>query len=613
MRKIGLIMIAVIFISVSHLMAETFHPDSVKYHFNPVVVTATKAEGAQRDLAASVSVIDEQTIEMAATSSVLELVKDRVPGVYLTERSVMGYGVASGAAGALSIRGIGGNPVTGVLVLRNGRPDIMGMMGHAIPDAYSLSGVERIEVVRGPESFLYGTNAMGGVINIVSKERSKDGFETKVSGGLGSFASRKASLHHGGKTGKFDYYVTASVRRTDGHRDYSDYNGDSYSSHLGYQLGSATKLELNAHYSDIYLLDPGPENDPFEDHWYDLIRSGADMTISHSSGLGNSFLKLHGNFGKHKIYDGWRSTDRTVGAMFYHNAQLLDGNKTTVGFDIKQYGGEAEESLNKVPVINYEEQFIDEWAPYIHTQQLLFQRFIASAGIRVERHELYGSEVLPMLGVVSHLSPATSVRLSAAKGFRSPAIRELFVFPARNKKLKPEKMWNYELGVTQSLGDQTEIEAVVFRSDGTDMIRMQGQFRNVSWVNSGEFTHTGYELLFHYRPLERMMVTANWTDMDLGDETRQTPEQKLGVHLSYQLNRVRLAAGLLHVRDLYGADNRQQKLPDYSLVDLTASVRIWQEMYLNLHLKNVLDEEFYTMSGYPMPGRMLMTDLNYSF
>ena len=612
MRSV-LTIVAVLFLSAPHVISEPFHPDSVKYHFNPVVVTATKAEGAQRDLAASVSVIDEQTIEMAATSSVLELVKDRVPGVYLTERSVMGYGVAAGAAGALSIRGVGGNPVTGVLVLRNGRPDIMGMMGHAIPDAYSLSSVERIEIVRGPESFLYGTNAMGGVINIVSKERTKNGFETRVSGSLGSYASQKASLQHGGKTGNFDYYVTASARRTDGHRDYSDYNGDSYSSHLGYQIGSSTKLELNAHYSDIYLLDPGPASDPFTDHWYDLVRSGADLTVSHSSGVGNSYLKLHGNFGKHKIYDGWRSTDRTIGAMFYHNAQLIDGNKTTAGFDVKQYGGEAEESLNKVPVINYDEKFINEWAPYIHTQQLFFQRFIASAGIRIEQHELYGSEVLPMFGVVSHLSPATSVRLSAAKGFRSPAIRELFVFPPRNRDLKPEKMWNYELGVTQSIGEQAEVEAVAFRSDGTDMIRMQGQFPNVSWVNSGEFTHTGYELLFHYRPLERLILSANWTDMDLGDETRQTPEQKLGVHLSYQFNRVRLAAGLLHVSELYGADNRQQKLPDYSLVDLTASVRIWREMHLNLHLKNVLDEEYFTMSGYPMPGRMLMTDLSYSF
>ena len=218
MKKLSLCAFILVF-SVGLLYARTESQDSVKYRFNPVVVTATKIAGVQKDIAASVSVIDEKLIENSVANSVFDLVTQNVPGVFISERAVMGYGVSTGAAGGISIRGIGGSPVTGVLVLRDGRPDIMGMMGHPIPDAYSLDGVERIEVVRGPASFLYGTNAMGGVINIVSKRSTEDGFNTQVSAGMGSFDTRNYRIAHGGKSGIFEYHVTAGRNETDGHRD----------------------------------------------------------------------------------------------------------------------------------------------------------------------------------------------------------------------------------------------------------------------------------------------------------------------------------------------------------------------------------------------------------
>src|SRR3990172_4282864 len=274
----------------SGAMARSTFSDSVKYHFNPVVVTATKVNHSQRDVAASISVIDERQIEMATTSSVIELVKNFVPGVFVTERAVMGYGVATGAAGGITIRGIGGSPVTGVLVLRYGRPDIMGLMGHPLPDAYPTDGVERIEVVRGPASFLYGTNAMGGVINIISKEMKNNERTTRLSGGIGSYESRQLALNHGGSYDAYDYSFTASTRRTDGHRASSSYDGDFYTAHLGYPVSSNTNVTLNANYSAIYLLDPGQVNSPVKDNWYDIKRSGADVTFVHNGRWGESFF-----------------------------------------------------------------------------------------------------------------------------------------------------------------------------------------------------------------------------------------------------------------------------------------------------------------------------------
>ncbi|MDZ7372123.1 MAG: TonB-dependent receptor, partial [candidate division KSB1 bacterium] len=92
--------------------------DSVKYRFKPITVTASKINGAQREIAAGVTVIEERQLRTAMTTSALDAAKDYVPALFVTERALMGYGVASGAAGGITIRGIGGSPVTGVLVLR---------------------------------------------------------------------------------------------------------------------------------------------------------------------------------------------------------------------------------------------------------------------------------------------------------------------------------------------------------------------------------------------------------------------------------------------------------------------------------------------------------------
>ena len=136
-----------------------------------VIVTGSMPKVNLRTLPMSISVVGERQIEERMQNSVLPLLTEEVPGLFITQRGVAGYGVASGAAGAMSIRGIGGAPSTGVLVLIDGHPQYMGLMGHPLADSYQSMMTERVEVVRGPGSVLYGSNAMGGVINIITKKQ----------------------------------------------------------------------------------------------------------------------------------------------------------------------------------------------------------------------------------------------------------------------------------------------------------------------------------------------------------------------------------------------------------------------------------------------------------
>ena len=159
-----------------------------------VVVTGTRNAADIRHLPMTISVVDRPMLEKSASSSVLPALNAYVPGFFSTSRGLIGYGVSEGSAGQMSVRGIGGPAqaglqTTGVLVLIDGHPQYMGLMGHPIADSYQTMMAERVEVVRGPVSVLYGSNAMGGVINIVTRKMQEDGISTGIDIGAGSYGT----------------------------------------------------------------------------------------------------------------------------------------------------------------------------------------------------------------------------------------------------------------------------------------------------------------------------------------------------------------------------------------------------------------------------------------
>lgn len=137
-----------------------------------VVVTGARNTISPRLLSKTVTVVDLQKIDEALQPSLLPTLTEEVPGLFATSRGVMGYGVSTGAAGSISLRGLSGG--TGqMMVLIDGHPQYMGLMGHPIADAYQSFWAEQVEVLRGPASVLYGSNAMGGVVNIVTMHTTR--------------------------------------------------------------------------------------------------------------------------------------------------------------------------------------------------------------------------------------------------------------------------------------------------------------------------------------------------------------------------------------------------------------------------------------------------------
>ena len=181
-----------------------------------VVVTGTRVEISRKNVPMTVTTISKEEINQSEESALLPVISARVPGVFVTERGVTGFGVATGSAGGITIRGIGGSPNTQVLVLIDGHPQFMGIMGHPLPDAYISSDAEKIEIIRGPASILYGSNAMGGVINIITRKQKKDGLTGNARIMYGSFNTQKYMANGRFKKNKFNIFASVNHDRTDG-------------------------------------------------------------------------------------------------------------------------------------------------------------------------------------------------------------------------------------------------------------------------------------------------------------------------------------------------------------------------------------------------------------
>lgn len=226
------------------------------FQINEVVVTGTRNETDVRHLSQTVSVINRKAIEKAMQPSLLPILTQQVPGLFTTARGIMGYGVSGGAAGGISLRGLSGGAGR-MMVLIDGHPQYMGLMGHPIADAYQTLMAERVEVLHGPASMLYGPNAMGGVVNIVTRKMQEDGISTNLHAGYGSYNTLETELTNRIRKRRFSSVVSGSYNRTDGHR--ADMGFEQYGGYakLGYRANDNWNLRADVNVTHFNASQPG--------------------------------------------------------------------------------------------------------------------------------------------------------------------------------------------------------------------------------------------------------------------------------------------------------------------------------------------------------------------
>jgi iron complex outermembrane receptor protein len=577
---------------------------SVVYPMDPVIVTGTRIEVNRLNMPLSVSVVPELAIQESGESTLLPVISERVPGVFVTERGVTGFGVAEGAAGKISIRGVGGSPNTQVLVLIDGHPQFMGIFGHPLPDAYVSTDAERIEVLRGPASMLYGTGAMGGVINIITKKQHRDGLLLNARAMGGSYNTQKYSGSAGYKQRALSIFGSVNHDRTDGHRDErDDFTITNGYLKFGYHLSDHLKATIDGNLARFKTYDPGPEDSPYEgeDHWVDIERGKIALSLENDFGTVAGGLKLFRNFGDHELYDGWHSQDSNAGVLLYQGVNIFENSLLTFGSDYKHYGGEAE---NTVSGADFGKHSVDEFGAYAALQQTIEERLILNGGMRVDSHSEFGSEFVPQVGVSYHIGSRTTVKGSVSKGFRSPTIRELYLFPPANPDLEPEGMWNYELGLARRfLNERLNVEITGFIAEGENLIMTEGQFPNVENRNSGDFHNSGLEFEGRVSVSPRLRLAANYSYLAMDEPIVSAPEHQAFVECSYSTGILSLRGSVTHIGTLYTAVSGQRpESESYTLLGARLSVRPVTDVEIFLSGDNLTDESYEINKGYPMPG-----------
>jgi len=591
----------------------TLHADtSVVYPMDPVIITGSRVEVNRLNMPLSVSVVSEFNIEESGESALLPVISERVPGVFVTERGVTGFGVAGGAAGQISIRGVGGSPNTEILVLIDGHPQFMGIFGHPLPDAYVSSDAERIEVLRGPASMMYGTGAMGGVINIITKKQHRDGLTLNARATGGSYNTLKFSGSAGFKQNGISAFASVNHDRTDGHRDEKDeFRITNGYLKLGYRLSDTFQAILDGNFAHFKTYDPGPVNAPYEDedHWVDIDRGKVALTLENDFDGFDGGLKLFQNFGEHRIYDGWHSNDSNAGILLYQGIRLFENSLLTLGSDYKHYGGEAE---NTESAADFGDHSVDEFGIYAALQQTIRERLVLNGGIRLDRHSEFGNEVVPQIGISYHIGTRTTVKGSVSKGFRSPTIRELYLFPPANSDLEPERMWNYELGIAQRfLNDRINLELTGFTAEGENLILTEGQFPNVENRNSGDFRNSGFEIESGFALSRSVHLVGNYSFLDTNEPIVSSPEHQLFAECAYSSGPISLSANVTHIGGLYtSVSGDQTESETYSLLGIRLAYRPIHGAEFFVTGENLTDVSYEINRGYPMPGATVLAGVS---
>lgn len=616
------------------LQAQT-SKDSTKvarsYAINEVVVTGTRSETDVRHLPMTVSVVGRPQLEASQQTSVLPVLNSQVPGFFSTSRGVMGYGVATGASGQMSLRGIGGPaqaglPTTGLLVLIDGHPQYMGLMGHPIADAYQTMMAERVEVLRGPASVLYGSNAMGGVINIVTRKMQEDGIRTNINIGAGSYGSVQTEATNRIRKGRFSSTVTASYNRTDGHR--ADMAFEQYGGYakLGYDFTDNWKIWGDVNVTRFNATNPGSVMKPYIDNDQRITRGMTSFALENHYEKTSGALSFFYNWGDHWINDGYQpggeplqyrfnSNDQMLGVSWYQSIQLFQGNRLTVGADYFHFGGEAWNQFFDGHRETSADKSLNEVAGYVDFRQDIAAWLTLDAGARVDYHSQTGTEFIPQVGLAFHLPENAEIKAMASKGFRNPTIREMYMFPPQNPDLKPEKLWNYELSFSQRLMDNRLSYGLnVFYINGENLIIRLPNPNGSGMLNqnSGEIENWGAEANVGYQFNSVWSVMANYSWLHMENPVLASPEHKLYGGVNFRKGRWSASTGIQYVKGLY-TDLDAATKENFVLWDMQGSFKATNYLSFYVRGENLLAQRYEINAGYPMPKATFMGGVNINF
>ena len=610
--------------------------DTTRVHnLEDVVVTGSNQTTSRNLLPYTVSIVNSRQLEATGKTQLLSALSGEVPSLFVSQRNIFGFGVSNGGSGGIKIRGVGGSPTNAILMMVDGQPQFAGLYSHPVADFYETEYVDHVEVLRGPGSVLYGSNAMGGVINVITKQARQDGVHTTLSSQYGSYNTWQSSLTNMVRKGKFSSLVSLGYDRTDGLQDHFDFKQASLYAKVGYDV--AKNWSLFADYSLMNFIGNDPiyaklRNAESTDIYHQNVTRGeASVTLSnqYAASATNGAVRIYYSYGNHYIDDPnhFHSLDDRFGILAYQNFSPWKMATATVGFDFNTYTGKIPMSgghaygdgSRPAQMQTIDRKSITEYSPYITLQQALFKGILTlNGGLRMANSDRFGSHWLPQVGFAVHPGDDWTLKASLAKGYRNPSFREMYLYAVANPDLNPESMMNYEASIAKHFSRYLSMDVTAYFSEGSNLIQTasvptaDGGTTNRN-MNTGSFINKGIEVSAQSHPLDVLSLRASYSFMHTSlSNLTAAPKNQYFLGIGWQaLKWLSVDAELKGVGGLYVADNVERQ--NYALLGLRLTYKPVKFLDIFAHFDNIANAKYQINYGYEMPGFTAMGGVKVRF
>ncbi|MFY9550592.1 MAG: TonB-dependent receptor [Thermoanaerobaculia bacterium] len=573
-----------------------------------IVVTATSIPEEEREIGSAVTVITREQIEKSETTSVLELLR-AVPGLDV---------VQSGTPGSLTSVFTRGTNSTQTLVLVDGaRMNSPFFAGYDF-SAMSTENVERIEIVRGPFSALYGSDAIGGVIQIFTRT-PPPGLSGRATGETGNQGQGEGSGFVSFGQGPFAAAGSYRYQAFDGDRPNTDWRQRNGAARLEARLPGDSRIAIEGSILDGEVGNPGPVGSPSTARGFfreERIGLPGSFALSDSNRLDVLIANVVSKPGYRDTANFFESrTDaRTLQARVADTARLGAHALTTF---VSWERWTVDDSSNYG--VNLDGARTTMWG--LGTQDTVtFGAFTVTGGVRFDHHSTFGDAWSPR-GTIAWISPDSLWKIRAAGGraFRAPTVGELYYPFGANPNLRPERSISFEVGVERYVGSG-RAEVSLFWNDLKDLIVYD--FSLQQNLNIGKARTRGVEIGWRQAVLPVLSIDATYTYLDAqnlvsGSPLIRRPRHRASLGFDWQVLRgLDVIPRVLYVGRRPDNDPitaARVEDPSYVRFDFTARWQATAYLAPYLRLTNAFDREYDEAAGYPAPGRLVAGGLDVKF